>query len=163
MPEPARRLAAAAVLAVLALAAGTGASARGPDAEQEAREIEAQLIAPCCFSQQVSVHHSAAADEVRQDIRKRLGAGETHEQILQAYVGRYGKRILAEPPAEGIARWLHILPPVALVLTAGLIVIIVRRFTSHAPVEPAPAAAGAASASGERYDAELDEQLRDLD
>lgn len=162
MPEPARRLATA-VLIVLGLVGAPGASGGGLDVEQRAREIEAQLIAPCCFSQQVSVHHSAAADEVRQDIRKRLASGETRERILQAYVGRYGKRILAEPPAEGIARWLYILPPVALVLTAGLIVIVVRRFTSHAPVEPAPATAGAASAGEERYDAELDEQLRDLD
>jgi hypothetical protein len=32
------------------------------DLEREARAIETMLIAPCCFSQQVSVHQSAAAD-----------------------------------------------------------------------------------------------------
>ena len=72
------------VIGALSLAvAGAGVAA---DVEREAREIEAMLIAPCCFSQQVSVHQSPAADEVRADVRARLAAGETRQQILDAYV-----------------------------------------------------------------------------
>jgi len=58
-------------------------------------------VAPCCFSQQVSVHPSAAAQEVKRDVRRPLAAGETQQQILDAYVAQYGKHILAEPRAEG--------------------------------------------------------------
>jgi cytochrome c-type biogenesis protein CcmH len=130
------------------------------DLEQQARELEAMLIAPCCFSQQVSVHLSPAADEVRQDIRKRLAAGETREQILDAYVARYGNRILAEPPAEGLTRVLYILPPLALALTAALVVVIVRRFTAS---QAAPVAYSTLSPVDERYRAALDDELRDLD
>ena len=106
-------------LVVLTLALTMSGSVAGSEIEVPARELEAMLIAPCCFSQQVSVHHSAGADEVRQDIRKRLSDGETREQILDAYVAQYGKRILAQPPAEGMARVLYILPPLALVLDGG--------------------------------------------
>ena len=134
----------------------------GNDIERQAREIDAMLIAPCCFSQQVSVHHSAAADDVRQDIRRRLSAGETREQILDAYVAQYGKRVLAQPPAEGMARALYVLPPVALVLTAALVVVIVRRFTASQAAR-VPGECSTPPPVEERYRAELDEELRDLD
>src|SRR5688572_25781179 len=95
-------------LMVVIVAVTVSGSVAGTDIERQARELEAMLIAPCCFTQQVSVHHSAAADDVRQDIRKRLGGGETRDQILDAYVAQYGKRILAQPPAEGIASVLYV-------------------------------------------------------
>ena len=149
-------------LVVLTLALTMSGSVAGSEIEAPARELEAMLIAPCCFSQQVSVHHSAAADEVRQDIRKRLSDGETREQILDAYVAQYGKRILAQPPAEDMARVLYILPPLALVLTAAIVVMIVRRFTASQAAQ-APGAYSTPLRVDERYGAELDEELRDLD
>jgi cytochrome c-type biogenesis protein CcmH len=148
--------------AVLVVVLAIGATAFGSDVEQQARELEAMLIAPCCFSQQVSVHHSAAADEVRQDLRRRLEAGETRDQILDAYVAQYGKRVLAEPPAEGFDRVLYILPPLAFVLTAGAMLVIVRRITASRAAL-APVAYPAPSRADERRGAELDEALRDLD
>ena len=132
------------------------------DVEQRARELETMLIAPCCFSQQVSVHQSPAANDVRQDIRRRLAAGETREHILDAYVAQYGKRVLSQPPAEGMTRMLYILPPLAFVLTAALVVVRVRRFTApHA--SRAPVGDFTPSLADERHRAQLEEELRDLD
>lgn len=149
-------------LTTLALVMAISGPVQGVDVEQQARELEAMLMAPCCFSQQVSVHQSAAAEEVSEDLRKRLNAGETRDQILQAYVARYGKRILAQPPAEGFDRLLYLFPPLGLVLTAALVVMIVRRFTSRDPSEAkGPCCPGLPVE--ERYNADLDEQLRDLD
>jgi cytochrome c-type biogenesis protein CcmH len=134
----------------------------GTDVEREARKLEAQLIAPCCFTQQVSIHQSPAADEVRQDVRRRLAAGETPEEILDAYVAQYGKRVLAQPPAEGIGRALYLLPPLAFLATGALVVLIVWRLTKRRAAA-ATAAWSGTSPVEERYRAELDEQLRDLD
>jgi cytochrome c-type biogenesis protein CcmH len=150
------------LLMVVILAMTMSGSVAGTDIESQARELEEMLIAPCCFSQQVSIHLSAAADEVRQDIRKRLAAGETRKQVLDAYVAQYGKRILAQPPAEGMARVLYILPPLALVLTAAVVVLIVRRFTASQAAH-APSAYSRPVRVDERYGAVLDEELRDLD
>jgi cytochrome c-type biogenesis protein CcmH len=134
------------------------------DLEIEARAIDAMLIAPCCFRQQVSVHQSAAADDVRLDVRARLAAGETRQQILDAYVARYGKHILVEPPAVGFALSLYVMPFVALLLSAGLVAAILRRFTTH---QPSPASGIEASAppapSGPDDELRLDDELRDLD
>ena len=143
----------------LIVALGLSPVLSGPDLEREARALEAMIIAPCCFSQQVSVHQSPAADEVRKDVRLRLAAGETREQVLNAYVSQYGKRILAEPPAQGFDLALYVLPPLLLVLSAALVIVVIRRF-SHRPVEVTPAAPPVASAT---YDAQLDDELRDLD
>jgi cytochrome c-type biogenesis protein CcmH len=149
------------VVLLLVAAFASPAWAQTSDLEREARQLEAMLIAPCCFSQQVSLHQSEAASEVKRDIRHRLAAGETRQQILDAYTAQYGKRILVEPPAEGFDRVLYVLPPLGLILTAALTVVLVRRFAARgALAPPAPAPAGPPDAA---YSAALDDELRDLD
>lgn len=130
------------------------------DVERDARELETRLIAPCCFSQQVSLHQSEAAAEVRRDIRRRLSAGQSREQILDAYVAQYGKRILVEPPAEGFDAILYVLPPLGLILTAALTIVLVRRFAARGQVAAPAAPAGTVD---QAYSAALDDELRDLD
>ena len=88
---------------VAAVALSFGQPGTAVDVEAEARAIDAMLIAPCCFTQQVSVHPSPAAEDVRRDVRARLAAGQTRQQILDTYLARYGTRILAAPPARGFA------------------------------------------------------------
>ena len=149
-------------LSTLALALAISGVVHAADVEQQARELETMLIAPCCFSQQVSVHQSAASADVREDLRRRLNGGETRDQILHAYVARYGKRVLAQPPAEGFDRLLYIFPPLGLVLTAALVVMIVRRFTRRNSSEEKGACCAGLPVD-ERFNADLDEQLRDLD
>lgn len=134
------------------------------DIERDARELETRLIAPCCFSQQVSLHQSEAATEVRRDIRRRLSAGENREQILNAYVAQYGTRILVEPPAEGFDTMLYVLPPLGLILTAALTIVVARRFAARGALARAEAGVpGAPAGNDAAYRAALDDELRDLD
>jgi cytochrome c-type biogenesis protein CcmH len=129
--------------------------------EREAKTIESELVAPCCWSQQVSVHNSPAADAIRADIRTRLDAGEAHQQILDAYVAQYGKAILVEPPARGGTLALYVGPPVALVATAVLLVALVRRFSRRASAEPRSLSSD--RAGDPRLAAALDDELARLD
>ena len=147
---------------ILAAVALLAAPLHATELEQDARALEAMLIAPCCFSQQVSVHQSPAATDVRQDIRRRLAAGQSRRQILDAYVAQYGPRVLSEPPAQGSGRLLYLVPPLAFVITAGWIMVLVRRLTRSRPGD-AGRPRVATSPDDERYRAGLDEQLRDLD
>jgi cytochrome c-type biogenesis protein CcmH/NrfF len=132
------------------------------DLEREARAIETMLIAPCCFSQQVSVHQSAAADEVRRDIRGRLKAGQTRKEILAAYVAQYGTRVLAEPPKAGFSLTLYVMPVMLLVASVGLVVVVLRRYTSVHPADALPAE-GSARSVDRQLENRLDDELRDLD
>jgi cytochrome c-type biogenesis protein CcmH len=145
------------VLLTVLLAAAPQAA---PDVDGQAKDIESALIAPCCFRQQVSVHSSPAADEVRRDVRARLEAGETRAQILDAYVAQYGKRILAEPPAEGFGAALQVAPFFMAIAGVAFLVFIVRRLTAH--LAPAAAPAGDVPLSADEQ-AHLDDALRDLD
>jgi len=128
--------------------------------ERLAKQIETEVIAPCCWSQQVSVHQSPAADEMRKDIRRRLEAGESHDAIIAAYVAQYGDRIMAVPPARGFNRLLFVIPPVLLLGTAALVVVVVRRFTVRQEPAGTPAAAAAGS---DPYSRRLEDELRDMD
>jgi cytochrome c-type biogenesis protein CcmH len=143
----------------LALATGPALAAQPAAVEEEARRIETMLIAPCCFSQQVSEHQSEASLQVRQDIRARLGAGQTREQILDAYVNQYGKRILAEPEMKGFGALAIAIPAVLLALTGLGLAVVVRRFARERPAGPRPALETVPPALVER----LDTELRDLD
>ena len=96
------------------------------------------------------------------DIRARLAAGQTQEEILDAYVARYGKRILAVPPASGFDLTLYVAPVIALLVSVALVVVVVRRFTARPPA-PEPVAAGAAPTAGTALESRLDDELRDLD
>jgi cytochrome c-type biogenesis protein CcmH len=154
---------------VVLLAAGhaaghaSGQAPAGAELEREARAIETMLIAPCCFSQQVSVHQSPAAEELRQDIRRRLAAGETRRQILDAYEKRYGTRVLAEPPARGFSVALYVIPPLLFLASIALVVMLVRRFTSPGDVASGAGGESRAPGAAAQYEPRLDEELRDLD
>lgn len=151
------------VILSMILALSINPAQPGPDLEMEARAIDAMLIAPCCFRQQVSVHQSPAADEVRADVRARLAAGETRPQILDAYVARYGKRILVEPPATGFDLSLYVMPFVTLVLSAGLVAAVLRRFTRPRLALAAGFDDETLVPPGPDEQARLDDELRDLD
>ena len=129
--------------------------------EREAKQLEAKLMAPCCWAQQVSLHQSPAADEIRQTIRRLLAEGKTSQQILDIYVAEYGDRILAEPPARGFSRLIYVAPWVFLVASVGLVVVVIRRLraVSPAPAKTEPAAALPTEDEADR----IDEELRNLD
>jgi cytochrome c-type biogenesis protein CcmH/NrfF len=138
--------------------------------EQEARQIERLLIAPCCWLAPVSEHPSAASDEVKKQIRERLGRGMTRQQVLDAFVEQYGARILAEPPNKGAGRYLYVAPWLVFGLSAIGLVVLVKKLTSSRVAAPPAADAPpdrseTAPADPERraYEQRLDDELRDLD
>ena len=160
------RVAACLALTIGVVLAATPARAQTPaDVEREARAIEDLLVAPCCFRQQVSQHQSEAADQVKRDIRVRLAAGQTRGEIIDAYVHEYGPRILAEPPAAGTGRFVYVLPPAVLLLSAGLLIAALRRSTRRAAAGAAPGVPNGVLDPPDSTDAtrRLDDALRDMD
>ena len=158
------RLVRLAVLALVFTIVQVAAQGQASQADQErvAKQLETEVMAPCCWSQQVSEHQSPAADEMRADIRKRLAAGQTHDQIIEAYVGEYGERILAVPRPQGFNFLLFGLPPLLFLATAALVIVVVRRAArrGQAAVAGEP---GLAAAGTTQYSQQLDDELRDLD
>ena len=139
------------------------AAAVDPQAlEQQAKQLEAKLMAPCCWAQQVSLHQSPAADDIRRNIRRLLAEGKTSQQILDTYVAEYGDRILAEPPARGFSRLIYVAPWVFLAGSVGLVVVVIRRLRAVSPA-PAKAESAAAAPPNEDESDRIDEELRNME
>jgi cytochrome c-type biogenesis protein CcmH len=105
------------VVAALAVAAGAGRSERTPAAR--ARHVASQLRCPVCEGLSVADSPSPTARAIHDDIRRRVEAGESDEEIRAAFVDRYGESILLRPTSTGIAALVWALPVVALVLGAA--------------------------------------------
>jgi len=145
--------------------------------EREARQIETMLIAACCWREQVSVHQSEAAEQVKQDIRAMLASGMVRQQVLDAFVQRYGIRILAEPPDRGFARVLYHAPWIVAVASAFGLLVFIKRITRRSvrqastgglvgPDESEPAGVEdtvGGNVADQSCNERLDEELRALD
>jgi len=154
--------------------ANAAAAAQPAALEREARQIETMLIAPCCWREQVSVHQSEAAEQVKQEVRAMLAAGLTRQQVLDRFVSGYGVRILAEPPDAGFGRVLHHAPwVVGLGSVVGLAFFVRhvtrRRTGNEQPDNEHPHSLAERTGPGDMAPAEddlqqrLDDELRDLD
>jgi cytochrome c-type biogenesis protein CcmH len=99
-----------AALVPILLGAMLSFGADSKQAAQKEREIEDNLIAPCCWSQPVSEHYSEVADQIRQEVHAMVAEGKSRDEILDFYVAKYGERILATPRARGFNSLAYILP-----------------------------------------------------
>lgn len=137
-----RRLASwAGVAAVVAaaLALGLRPSGHSVSSVRQADSIAAVLRCPVCQGLSVKDSDSPAARDIRDDIDRRLGAGESPSQIRQAYVDRYGDWIMLRPKATGFEALVWVVPPA--VAGAGGVALIAalcrwrRRARSRQPTE----------------------------
>lgn len=108
-------------------------------AEERVRSIAATIKCPTCRSQSVAGSDSAAARAIRTDIARRVGLGESADEIRSAVAATYGDDVLLTPSRSGVEGIVWALPVVALVLSlAGLSAAFARwRRSPDAPVTDA--------------------------
>lgn len=99
---------------------GPAAAREGKEALQ--RELEHEIMAPCCYGSPVADHDSEAARRVKVQIARLLAEGRTKEEIIDLFVATYGERILARPRARGFNLLAYIMPP-AILLVGGLLLV----------------------------------------
>ncbi len=144
-----RLVVAALALALTALAApvaaqqqdstqmGLSRSSTAPlqDSVLEARvtRLASELRCPVC--QGLSIHDSPSplAQEMKGVIRTQVAAGQSDDEIRDYFVSKYGEWVLLEPPAHGFNLLVYLLPALALLGGAGLIMVAVRRWTEPLP------------------------------
>ncbi|MCS7248871.1 MAG: cytochrome c-type biogenesis protein CcmH [Anaerolineales bacterium] len=105
--------------------AGT-ALAQTPDPRQitddQVNAIAKHLYCPVCENVPLDVCGTQACEQWRQLIRQKLAEGWSEAQIRQYFVEQYGDRVLATPPPRGINWLAYLVPPVAILLGAWILV-----------------------------------------
>jgi len=106
--------------------------------ESEAQGIDRMIMCPVCPAETIDQAQVQISMQMRQVVREMLAAGSERDEILDFFVERYGKDILAAPPKSGanLVAWLA---PVA-GFSAALVAVyfILRSMTRKGPILAVP-------------------------
>jgi cytochrome c-type biogenesis protein CcmH/NrfF len=151
------------VLGTLLMVAPVAARAAADGAPTQS-EIEEALTCQCgCGLTVHSCNHlqCPSGEPIKDDIRRRLGLGESRETILAAFAAKYGEKVLSSPTMQGFNWFAWITPFAAFLGSAVVLVVVVQsrlRRTATRAVAVTPAAPEDPGAR-----ARLDRALSELD
>ncbi len=126
-----------AMAAVLVVALVIGAQGRsGPMTQAErVKHIASEIRCPTCRNQSAAESDAAAAKAVRDEIQRRVQAGQSDGEIVAFMVSRYGDDILLKPQGSGVASLVWVLPVVAVVVALAGLGIAFRRWRARPGVK----------------------------
>jgi cytochrome c-type biogenesis protein CcmH len=113
---------------------------KDPALEARARHLSEELRCMVCQNQSIDDSEAPLAHDLRVLVRQRLEAGDSDRQVLDYLVARYGDFVLLRPPFKPETLLLWGLPPVALAIGLGALILMARRR------KPVPTAVEALSA-----------------
>jgi len=118
------------------------------------QQIESRLMCYCgCSDLTVRTCTCGTADGIREEIGSRLARGESPDQVVAAFIARYGAQIRSAPTKRGFDLLAWSTPYVALFAAGAALVLLVRRWGRggrRAGAEPPPAAAEAPTSPADR-------------
>ena len=131
---------------VLAFAQSTGLHAQTPEptfpgpafSESEAQNIDRMIMCPVCPAETIDQAQVEISHQMRVIVREMLGEGKSRDDILDFFVDRYGKDILAAPPKSGanLVAWLF--PAGGVIAALVAVFFIIRSMTRRGPASAAP-------------------------
>ncbi len=125
-------------------------------------EAATTILCDCgCHPQSVKECACGRAEEMRVAIAADATSGQSGEQIIAAYVAKYGQKILVSPPASGFNLVAWVGPAIGFLGATIVIASVVLRWrrvaAAHPPETPPPPDAADAT-----YLARLRDDLEDL-
>jgi cytochrome c-type biogenesis protein CcmH len=121
-------LALAAVVVVALVIGGGGGDGRPRSAAARTEAIAGDIRCPICQGLSVADSHTPTAEAMKEEIRRRIDAGESDTQIRASFVARYSEEILLRPETSGVSALVWILPVAALLLAVGGLAFAFRRW-----------------------------------
>lgn len=116
--------------------------------EAEAQAIDGMLMCPVCPAETIDQAQVPLARQMRAIVRQKLSEGQTREEILDYFAGRYGQSVIGAPPKSGINLVAWVLPPVAVLAALLVGALSLRSMTRHRRAVPASPAAVAENSGG---------------
>lgn len=125
-------------LAIILVAAAPVARAQYHVEDPRLQKLFSTFIAPCCWRENLTLHDSEIAREMRDRIRTMVREGRSDDEIKAVFVRQYTKRILALPEGSS-GTWLFLTPWLAFLAGVAVIVLVMRHLRTRST---APLAAG---------------------
>lgn len=98
-----------------------------PAQEEQARELMHTLRCLKCQSQSIADSDAPMAGDMRHQVRTRIAAGESPDEIRAWLVSRYGDYVSYEPQISSTTWPLFVLPVIVLLLAATVLLRRMRR------------------------------------
>lgn len=118
------------VLAFALLARAPLAHARFGNEDPRLERLFSTFISPCCWRENLTVHDSEIAYQLRDRIRTMVLAGRTDDEIKAVLVRQYTRQILALPDGpQGV--WLFLTPWLATAAGALGVLFLLNRLRTH--------------------------------
>ena len=114
-------------------------------------------MCPVCQGETIAQSESQAAAQVKRFIQGRVQACASESEIKREIVSQYGTQILAAPPRKGFGWVAWLLPAIGIVVAAGAMALLARRWSRRAPDGPP----GSPALDGPPMDPELERRLDD--
>ncbi len=114
-------------LVLLAHAKEARPASDNPELEARVLAIAQELRCLVCQNETIAASHADLAVDLRQQIRLKLQAGQSKQQIVGFMVDRYGEFVLYRPPLEARTALLWLGPFALLVVALLTLAIHVRR------------------------------------
>lgn len=111
---------------------GTRSSGGAATPAARAAHIASEVRCPTCEGLSANESETPASLAVRKEIRRRVDAGESDDEIRRFLVASYGEDILLRPGATGVAGLVWALPVAALVCALAGLAIAFRRWRRQA-------------------------------
>jgi cytochrome c-type biogenesis protein CcmH/NrfF len=147
------------VLGIVSLPLSADAqSAQITRSEDTAERAIGKIRSPYCPGLMLEVCPSPEAEALRDSIRDLAGEGMAEAEIVEWMIGRHGEEWRAIPKRSGRGMFAWLLPPLFLVVGAGLLVVRLRRDRKGVLERPAgPVADEITDAERARLDTALSE------
>lgn len=106
----------------------TTAPSDDPELEAQVRTVAAELRCPTCQAESVADSPGEISREMIGVIRSQLEEGKTPDEVKEHFVSAYGEWILLRPEPRGFNLTVYVLPWVGLLVGAGVVVHVVRKW-----------------------------------
>jgi cytochrome c-type biogenesis protein CcmH len=115
------------LVAAVAQAGEAQPASNDPALEARMLRITAELRCLVCQNQTIADSHAPLAEDLRQQVREMLQAGQTEAQITDYMTARYGDFVLYRPPFRATTALLWVGPGVMALAGMATLFIILRR------------------------------------
>lgn len=126
----------------------------------DTKPVEKELICQCGCNMVVETCQCSLAEQIRADLAEKLQAGMSREEIIQVYMEKYGRTVLAYPPKAGFDLTAWIMPFAAVAAGGVGLYFLLRRWVQAGRGAEDARQSGQPGVVDERYRLLVEEELK---